>query len=62
MKNFTWKQWTAIGVIAAVVITLVVLHLVQPVITFAWTEVFCAGSFILGGVAGYLIKKDIIKQ
>lgn len=62
MKNFTWKQWTAIGVIAAVVITLIVLHLVQPVITFAWTEVFCAGSFILGGVAGYLIKKDIIKQ
>ena len=62
MKNWNWKQWTAAGVIASVLITLIVLHLVQPVITYAWTEVFCAGSFILGGIAGYLIKQDIIKQ
>ena len=58
MKNWTWKQWTAFAIIAILVIALVVLHLVQPVIAFAWTEVFCAGSFILGAVSGYLFKKE----
>ena len=58
MKNWTWKRWTALGVTAAVIIVLVILHLVQPAISFALTEVFCAVSFALGGVTGYLLKKD----
>lgn len=61
MKNLTWKQWTAIGILIAVIITLVVLHLVQPSISFALTEIFSFGAFILGCVAGFLFEKDILK-
>ena len=57
MKNWTWKQWTALGIIVAVVIALVVLHLVQPTVTFAWLELFTAGGFVLGAITGYLFKK-----
>lgn len=56
MKNWNWKQWTAFGLMIAVIITIVVLHLVQPAISFAWTELFAGGSFVLGAVAGYLFK------
>ena len=63
MKNLTWQQWTAIGITAAVVITGIVLHLVQPAVSYAFTEMMAVGSFVLGGVAGYLLKKNnIVKQ
>lgn len=63
MKKLTWQQWTAIGITAAVLITGVVLHLVQPAVSYAWLEVTAVGTFILGGVAGYLLKaKNIIKK
>ena len=63
MKNWTWKQWTALGIVVAVVIAAVVCHLVQPVVTYAWLEMISAGTFVLGGVAGYLLKKnDIVKK
>ena len=62
MKNWNWKQWTAIGIIVAVVVALVICHLVQPTVSYAWLEMVSAGTFILGGVTGYLLKKnDIIK-
>lgn len=57
MKNWTWKQWTAVGIIAAVVIAAVVLHFVQPVISYALAEAMTLGGFVLGGVSGYLISK-----
>ena len=57
MKKLNWYQWTAIGLIAAIVIAFVVLHLVQPVVSYAFTEILCLGSAVLGGVAGYLIGK-----
>jgi hypothetical protein len=60
MKNWTWKQWTAIGIIAAVIITGIVLHLVQPAVSYAWLEAVSAGTFVLGGVSGYLLKKNNI--
>ena len=60
MKNWTWKQWTALGVIVAVVIAAVVCHLVQPTVSYAWLEAVALGTFVLGLVAGYLLKKNNI--
>ena len=60
MKNWTWKQWTAVGIIAAVIIAAVVCHLVQPVVTYAWLEMISAGTFVLGGLTMYLLKKNNI--
>lgn len=60
MKNWTWKQWTALGLIAAVVITLVVLHFVQPTVSYAFTEAMTAGGVAVGVLIGYLLKKNNI--
>ena len=60
MKNWTWKQWTALGLTAAVVIAAVVCHLVQPQVTYAWLEIVACGTFVLGAVTGYLLKKNNI--
>jgi hypothetical protein len=57
-----WKKWTAIGITVAVVATGIILHLVQPTISFAWTELMCACAFIAGGVSGYLAKGHIVKK
>ena len=57
MKNWTWKQWTALGITLALIIVFVVLHLVQPQVSYAWLEAMCAGTFVLGGVSGFLIGK-----
>lgn len=57
MKKWNWKQWTAFGIVIAVIITIIVLHIVQPVMSFAWTELFAACSFIVGCVTGYLFKQ-----
>jgi hypothetical protein len=63
MKNWTWKQWTALGIIAAVVIAAVVCHLVQPQVTYAWLEMVAGGTFVLGALVGYWLKKnDVVKQ
>lgn len=59
MKKLTWQQWTAIGILVAVVITGVVLHLVQPTVSFAFTEIIGAGGFVLGAVSGYLFKNKL---
>ena len=62
-KNWTWKQWTALGIIAAVVIAAVVCHLVQPQVTYAWLEMVAGGTFVLGALVGYWLKKnDVVKQ
>lgn len=61
MKSLTWKQWTAVGIIIAVVAAAIICHLVQPVVSYAWLEIVSAGTFILGVISGYLLKKDIIK-
>ena len=57
MKNWNWKQWTAFGIIIAVIIIIIILHIVQPVLAFAWTELFTGSGFILGGLSGYLFKQ-----
>lgn len=63
MKQWTWKQWTALGLTLAVVIAAVVCHLVQPSVSYAWLEMVSLVTFILGGVTGYLLKKnDIVKS
>lgn len=63
MKKLTWQQWTAIGILVAVVITGVVLHFVQPIVSYAFTEAMTAGGVVVGTVAGYLLKaKNIINS
>lgn len=57
-----WKKWTAIGIIAAVMIAFIVLHLIQPEVTYAFTELIAFGTFILGGVAGYFISKYLSEK
>ena len=57
MKNWNWQQWTALGIIAAVIIAAVVLHLVQPQVSYAYLEISAAVTFVLGGVAGWLLAK-----
>lgn len=57
MKNWNWQQWTALGIIAAVIIAAVVLHLVQPQVSYAYLEICAAVTFVLGGVAGWLLAK-----
>ena len=59
MKNWNWKQWTALGIIAAVVIAAVVCHLVQPAVSYAWLEMIAVGTFVLGGVTGWLLKDHV---
>lgn len=53
-----WKKWVAVGIAAAIVITGIVMHLVQPTISYAWTELIAAGTFVGGAVAGYLFGKN----
>lgn len=61
-KNWTWKQWTALGIIAAVVIAAVVCHLVQPTVSYAWLEVVAVATFVLGiGTGCLLMGKHSIK-
>lgn len=52
-----WKKWVGIGIAVAIVIAGIVLHLLQPTISFAWTELLCTGTFIGGGVAGYFLGR-----
>lgn len=58
MKNWNWKQWTALGISVAIVLTCVILHLVQPTITYAFAEVMTLVGAVAGFVAGYLFKRD----
>ena len=58
MKNWNWKQWTAFGLTVTVIIAGVVLHFVQPQVSYAFTEAMTAGGFVLGGVAGYMFAKN----
>lgn len=63
MKKLNWKQWTAIGITIAVVIAGVVLHLKQPEVSYAFTEIVAAVSFVLGGGVMWLLKsKNIINK
>ena len=57
MKKLTWQQWTAIGIIVAVIIAAVVLHLVQPQVSYAFLEISAAVTFALGVLVGWLLKK-----
>lgn len=62
MKNWNWKQWTAFGITAAIIIAGVVCHLVQPVVSYAYLEIVSAGTFVLGAAAGYLFGKKTSKS
>ena len=57
MKNWNWKQWTAFGLVVAVIIVGVTLHLVQPEVSYALLEIVSGGTFVLGGFATWLLMK-----
>lgn len=57
MKNWNWKQWTAFGLVLAVIIVGVILHLVQPEVSYALLEMVSGGTFVLGGFATWLFMK-----
>ena len=59
MKNWNWKQWTSLGLVIATLLTCVIMHLVQPTITYAFSEVMTLIGASVGFVAGYLFKRDI---
>lgn len=61
MKNWTWKQWTSFGITLACIITFFILHLVQPQVSYALLEAMCAGTFVLGGISGYLLRKTSVQ-
>jgi len=61
MKKLSWQQWVGIGLLAAVVITGVVLHFVQPQVSYAFTEAMTAGGVAVGVLTGWMLKaKNII--
>lgn len=57
MKNWNWKQWTAIGITVTIIVAAIICHLVQPTITYAWLEIVSVSTFSLGAVTGYLFNK-----
>jgi uncharacterized membrane protein YccC len=57
-----WKKWTVIGITAAVLIALVVLHFVQPEVSYAFFELGALVSYALGCVSGYLYKKYRVEK
>lgn len=59
LKKLTWQQWTSIGVIVAFAVIFIILHLVQPSISFAFAELFAIGTFVGGFASGYLFSKRI---
>lgn len=62
MKNLTWKQWAAIGIILIIIVTAVICHFVQPQVTYTLFEIVTCVSFVLGTLTGYWIKKnDVVK-
>lgn len=61
MKNWSWKQWTSLGITLALIIAFFVLHLVQPQVSYAWLEAMCVGTFVLGGISGYLLRKTSVQ-
>ena len=62
MSKLTWQQWVGIGLVAATIITLVVLHFVQPEVSYAFTEAMTVGGVMVGGIAGWLISKYVVKK
>lgn len=64
MKEFckSWKFWTLFVIIAALVIAAVVLHLVQPKVTYAWIEIVSFVTFVLGCVAGVILHMKWVEK
>ena len=58
MKTWTWKEWTGFGLVAALIIAIVVLHFVQPVVSYTLLEFACCGIGIITFVTDYLFGKS----
>ena len=52
------RKWVAVSITIAIVALGIVLHLVQPNVTYAMAELMCAFTFIGGAVAGYFYGKS----
>ena len=54
-KNWTWKEWTALGLVAAVVIAEVVSVFVAP-----WAALLGACTAVLAFPAGFIAGKHVV--
>lgn len=57
MRNWKWYQWVGFALVAAAVVALVVLHFVQPEVSYALTEAMTAGGVVVGFVGGFLLGR-----
>ena len=57
MKNWTWKEWTALGLVVAVLIAEIVSVFVAP-----WAALLGACAGVLSFIAGYIAGQHIIIQ
>lgn len=55
MKNWTWKEWTALALVLAVIVAEVVSVFVAP-----WAAVLGAGTAVLAFIAGWLAGKHVV--
>ena len=55
MKNWTWKEWTALGLVVAVLIAEIVSVFVAP-----WAALLGACTGVLSFIAGYIAGKHIV--
>ena len=55
MKNWTWKEWTAVGLVAAVLIAEVVSVFVAP-----WAALLGAVTAGLAFPAGFIAGKHVV--
>lgn len=55
MKNWTWKEWTAFGLVIAVLIAEVVSIFVAP-----WAALLGACTALFAFIAGFIAGKHIV--
>ena len=58
MKTWTWKERICFGLVFTLVIAIIVLHFVQPIVSYALLEFACCGTGIITFIAGYLFGKS----
>lgn len=59
MEKWTWKQWTSMVLIILTILSCVIMHLVQPQVSYAFAETMTLIGVIVGFIAGYLFKREV---
>lgn len=61
MEKWTWKQWTSMVLIILTILSCVIMHLVQPQVSYAFAETMTLIGVIVGFIAGYLFKREVVQ-